>query len=284
MPDLQQVSAFNYLVPASGTTHMVQLSQVFSATPVVADFRQLQLDGQAFIPSGVFIDNTAGTGVLTVLINEVGFSIVVQPGQRLQQMYPAPLSQSASITGQGQATVVFVDFPVIPFLSGIGAGSAVSIVDGGDVALGSTTDVAAAGDTVTATLISLEKRLLQKSGIGSIPFGATPVAAVATTANALATATLPAVVGKTNYVTSIQVTGLGPTAAGFGNAQLTGVLGGAINHYLNAPAAPAACSPIIVNYNPPLPASALNTAISLALGALGAGSASQSVSIQGFVL
>ena len=105
----------NYLVPATGSTKAYVISQVLSATPVAIDFRQTDIDQEQFRPSGVFIDNTAGTGPVTVLINEMNFNIVCATGKRMQTQYPAPMAQSAQITGLGQASVIFVDFPVIPY-------------------------------------------------------------------------------------------------------------------------------------------------------------------------
>lgn len=110
-------SVTNFLVPATGSTNAFVIHQAFSATPLLQNFNNVELDGIPFRPSGVIIDNTAGTSALTVLINEIGYNIVCAAGKTLQMPYPAPVNHSANITGDpaNVATVVFVDYPVIPF-------------------------------------------------------------------------------------------------------------------------------------------------------------------------
>lgn len=106
--------ATNYLVPSSGGTHFVPVSGVFGGTAFVVDFRQFTVDQFPFNPQGVFIDNSQGTGDLQVAISPGGWVIDCPAGARMSTSYPAPNGQSCSITGNGQATVIFVDFPVLP--------------------------------------------------------------------------------------------------------------------------------------------------------------------------
>lgn len=106
--------ATNYLVPSSGGTHFVPVSGVFGGTPFIVDFRQFTVDQFPFNPQGVFIDNSQGTGDLQVAISPGGWVIDCPAGARMSTSYPAPNGQSCSITGNGQATVIFVDFPVLP--------------------------------------------------------------------------------------------------------------------------------------------------------------------------
>lgn len=110
-------SVTNFLVPATGSTNAYVLNQAFAAAPFLQNFNNVALDGIPFRPSGVIIDNTAGTTPLTVLINEIGYNIVCPAGKTLQMPYPAPVGHSANITGDPAhvCTVVFVDYPVIPF-------------------------------------------------------------------------------------------------------------------------------------------------------------------------
>jgi len=110
-------SVTNFLVPATGSTNAYAVSQVFSATPTFVDFNNVALDGLPFRPSGVLIDNSQGTGPLTVLINEISYAMTCAAGELLNMPYPAPVNHTANITGNGQATVIFVDYPVIPFYS-----------------------------------------------------------------------------------------------------------------------------------------------------------------------
>lgn len=153
------VSVSNYLVPSTGTTNGFPVRKAFSATPTVVDFREVELNGVKFVPSGVFIDNGAGAGDLTITIEGMsGYTIVCPPGIRMQTQYPAPMDQIVQITGNGTATVIFVDFPVIPFqVQGGSGGTAVTIADGADAALGATTDAVAASASANATLIAMTK-------------------------------------------------------------------------------------------------------------------------------
>lgn len=110
----------NYMIPAIGTPRGFIQSGTLSATPVSIDFRQISgggIDGQPFRPSGVYIDNTQGTGPLTIVINEIAYQIICPAGAALNLPYPAPINQSVAITGLGYATVVFTDTPVLPYRS-----------------------------------------------------------------------------------------------------------------------------------------------------------------------
>jgi len=110
----------NYMIPAVGTPRAYLQSGVLSATPVAIDFRSVSgggIDGQPFRPSGVFIDNTQGVDTLTVVLNEISYRITCPAGESVNLQFPAPVQLSVAITGDGQATLVFVDFPVIPYRS-----------------------------------------------------------------------------------------------------------------------------------------------------------------------
>lgn len=121
---------------------------------------------------------------------------------------------------------------------------------------------------------------------GQVPVGATAVNnSSGNIANNTAAATLPAVAGKTNYVTGIEVTGAGATAAAVVVATLAGLLGGTASYIITAPAgATVAILPLVVIFDPPMPASAVNTAITLSVPALGAGNTNVAANIHGFVI
>jgi hypothetical protein len=102
-------------------------------------------------------------------------------------------------------------------------------------------------------------------------------------ANAAAVATLPAVAGKTNYVTGLQITGSGSTPGADVTATLAGVVGGPYSFEFTAPAGVLVAGyPLIMTFNPPIPSSAVNSAVTLTLPALGTGNTNASVSIQGY--
>jgi hypothetical protein len=117
----------NYLVPSSGGTHAVPFEGVFSATPYVIDWRQFNIDQFPFQPQGVFIDNTAGAGDLTLTIQPIGWNVVCPAGAQKTANFPAPNNLSCQITGDGQATIVFVDFPVLPDAGAVTVENTVSV-------------------------------------------------------------------------------------------------------------------------------------------------------------
>jgi hypothetical protein len=101
--------------------------------------------------------------------------------------------------------------------------------------------------------------------------------------NATAAASLAAVVGKTNYVAGFEITASGATLAGSVNATLSGIMGGPFSYAFAVPAgATLGAQALVVSFDPPLPATATNTAITLSLPALGLGNTNAAVNIRGF--
>lgn len=118
------------------------------------------------------------------------------------------------------------------------------------------------------------------------PASSTPVAvASGNVANASAVAALPAVAAKTNYISGFEVTGTGATAGLPVLVTIAGVLGGTLTYvYAAAVGALVSNTPLIVRFEPPLPASAVNTAITATVPALGAGNTNSAVVIHGYVV
>lgn len=116
------------------------------------------------------------------------------------------------------------------------------------------------------------------------PPGATPLhASSGNVANASAVATLAGAAGQTTYCTGFEITSGGATAAALVVATLAGVLGGTQSFIVGAVAGAALQNtPLTVEFNMPIPASAVNTAITLTLPALGAGNTNAAVTIHGF--
>lgn len=109
----------NYLVPAGGGTHAVPVQGTFSATPVIIDWSQFKVDNFPFQPQGVYVDNSEGTGpvvidILTGVNGNTFWTVTIPTGAVQAVSFPAPNGQACSITGDGDANVVFVDFPVLP--------------------------------------------------------------------------------------------------------------------------------------------------------------------------
>lgn len=104
-------------------------------------------------------------------------------------------------------------------------------------------------------------------------------------AAATATATIPAVAGKTTYLSGIIITGAGATAASVVNPTITGLAGGTMTLTLPVVAgATLGNAPIFIDFDPDMPSSAVNTAITLTCPSLGAGNTNNTVTIWGYQL
>lgn len=116
------------------------------------------------------------------------------------------------------------------------------------------------------------------------PNQTTPVhAASGNVANAIAAASLAAVSGKTAWCTGFEITAGGATAAALVLATLAGIRGGTATYVYGAPAGAAVQgAPLCVKFQVPVPASAINTAITISLPALGVGNTNAAVVIHGF--
>jgi hypothetical protein len=118
---------------------------------------------------------------------------------------------------------------------------------------------------------------------GAANTGQTGVTASSTGGAQANNCTLAAVAGKTNYVTGFEVTGAGATAAGVISITLTGIISGTLNYSLAIPAgANAGVPPLVVQFTEPIPASAVNTALTLNVPSFGAGNTNASAALHGF--
>jgi len=116
-----------------------------------------------------------------------------------------------------------------------------------------------------------------------VPVGTPIQASSGNVANAAAAAVLPARANATAYLAGFQITAGGATAAALVVATVTGLLGGTKSYVFAAPAgATAGATPLAVNFDPPLPASAQNQAITVTLPALGAGNTNAVAEANGF--
>lgn len=118
------------------------------------------------------------------------------------------------------------------------------------------------------------------------PYGATPITADSgNQAAATATATLAAVAGKTTYITGYVVTASGATAASVVTGTITGIITGTQHFTYTAIAGVTlACQPLVVTLPKPIPASAVNTTIAVALPSLGSGNTNATVQAFGYQL
>lgn len=102
-------------------------------------------------------------------------------------------------------------------------------------------------------------------------------------AAATATATLAGAAGQTTYLSGLLISGAGATAASVVTATVTGLAGGTMSITVPVPAGAAVgITPLYLDFNPPLPASAANTAIVLSLPSLGTGNTNATVSAWGY--
>jgi hypothetical protein len=102
-------------------------------------------------------------------------------------------------------------------------------------------------------------------------------------ANAVGAATIPAVANKTAFITGFDIIGAGATAASVVAPTLTGVVSGTRTFMYTAVAGTTLRNPdLSLRFNPPIPASAVNTAIVVSCPALGAGNTNLTVNAYGF--
>lgn len=122
--------------------------------------------------------------------------------------------------------------------------------------------------------------------IGSTPPGATMITATSgNVAAASAVATLAAAPGKTTYVTGINITGAGATAASIVTAVLSGLVTGSQSFTIAVPAGvTTAITPLHFAFTTPIPASAANTAIVLTVPSFGSGNTNVTANAQGYQL
>jgi hypothetical protein len=258
-----QFTTTNFLVPAGGTTHAVGFNGGFSSVPYPIDWRQFKIDAFPFQPQGVYIDNSAGTVACNVTVQPIGWTISCPAGQRLSTSFPAPNGQTSTITGDpaNSVNVVFVDYPVFDS-SEAGNGSSVIVSNTSPI-----------GVTLNGA-----------PGIPTLPSTATFASASSgNEANATAVATLAGAIGKTTFCSGFEITAGGATASSIVLATLSGILGGSQIYAFAVPAgATLGATPLVVEFNPPLPSSAANTAIAITLPALGAGNTNAVVNIHGY--
>jgi len=102
-------------------------------------------------------------------------------------------------------------------------------------------------------------------------------------AAATATATIPAVAGKTNYLTGYVVTASGATAGLPVNFTITGCVGGTITNTFVFPAGVlVGAVPLVVILTDPLAATGPNVAVVGSLPSSGAGGTNASVTLFGY--
>lgn len=103
----------NFLMPADGQPAAFVFNETLVAgREYVIDFRNVNLDGQAFWPYGVYIDNYDGTDTLIIRLDQLGLRIRTGANDTNVVQYPGVEQQSVTISGEGPVNIVFVNYPV----------------------------------------------------------------------------------------------------------------------------------------------------------------------------
>lgn len=122
------------------------------------------------------------------------------------------------------------------------------------------------------------------SGVVLIPPGTVTSNGSGNVANASAVATLTATATTYAYISGFRCDPGGSTAAGIAAVTVAGVTGGPLVYTAGSPAGVGLVgTPVNEGFNPPLPASAVNTNISVTMGALGSGNVKASCVIYGLI-
>ncbi len=104
-------------------------------------------------------------------------------------------------------------------------------------------------------------------------------------AAASAVATIAAVGDRLAYLVGFELTAAGATAGAVVVATITGLLGGTLSYVFAFPTgATVGVAPLTVAFDPPIPASAKNTAIVVTLPSGGAGNTNAAAVVHGYYL
>lgn len=119
----------------------------------------------------------------------------------------------------------------------------------------------------------------------AVPIGATQVTgASGVVSAATAAASLAAVAAKTNYLTGFSITGGGATSASLITCTLSGLITGSETYvFAVASGATAGSVALTRSFNHPIPASAVNTAITMSCPTFGSGNTAAAVNVEGYV-
>lgn len=98
-----------------------------------------------------------------------------------------------------------------------------------------------------------------------------------------ATATLPAAQGKYTYLCGFSITSSGSTAAAVVSPTVSNLVGGTQTYtYSSVAGVTLANAPLVVNFTPCVPTTAINTTVPVSLPSLGAGNTNATVDAWGY--
>jgi hypothetical protein len=120
----------------------------------------------------------------------------------------------------------------------------------------------------------------------------TPSSSCSQAANTNIAASIPATVGQYSYLSKLWISGLGATAAGVVACNVTNVLASSGSNTWNfsinipigvtVPFTDGDGKPFTIDFDPPLQAKAIDTAIQVNVGAFGVGNTQQVVAVNGY--
>src|SRR5579872_4590704 len=102
--------------------------------------------------------------------------------------------------------------------------------------------------------------------------------------NATAVGTLAGASGKTTYITGWQAQATGSTSVSVGNVTVTDGTWSQVHTFVFPAGVTTLGTPLAVVYQPPIPATAQNTSITVTLSSGGTGNTNATVNAQGFQL
>lgn len=119
---------------------------------------------------------------------------------------------------------------------------------------------------------------------GDYPTASTPITASSgNVAAAVATATLAGAASLTTYITGFEFTSSGSTAAAVVTITITGTVTGTLHYtYTSVAGATLSNQPLLVQFSPPIPASAVNTSIVVSCPSLGTGNTNATMVAHGY--
>ncbi len=135
MPNLPFATA-NYLVPLDGTTHVVVAELVLTGTAHKINWGSFSNDNFSFWPQGAYVDNSGSLADLTMVIKPINFSVTIAAGAKQMVSWPAPKSQETWLTGNGPATIFFVNYPLLSTPAEVDGKLSVVLASGATVSIG----------------------------------------------------------------------------------------------------------------------------------------------------
>ena len=135
MPNLPFATA-NYLVPLDGTTHVVVAGLVATAATHKINWPAFSNDNFSFWPQGAYIDNSGSIADLTLVVKPIDFSVTIAAGAKQIVSWPAPKNQETWLTGNGPATIFFVNYPLLSTPAEVDGKLSVTLASGATVSIG----------------------------------------------------------------------------------------------------------------------------------------------------